>query len=145
MQIKQGYIQNKSEIPIKYVFKKWYIKYFRSVDFIVSIEIGQGVQRWISGCCNIQDGALSDNSKRLPAINYYHKPLDLGCCSSPRSASGVVISSSVFHLFFFTYIFHFTSCLFFEADQEQKVKQLKNSYTKFVGGFQKGVLSLKKN
>ena len=24
----------------------------------------------------------------VPAINYYHKALHLGCCSSPRSASG---------------------------------------------------------
>ena len=24
---------------------------------------------------------------RLPAVNYYHKALHLGCCSSPRSAS----------------------------------------------------------
>ena len=23
----------------------------------------------------------------LPAVNYYHKALHLGCCSSPRSAS----------------------------------------------------------
>ena len=25
--------------------------------------------------------------KRFPAVNYYHKVLYLGCCSSPRSAS----------------------------------------------------------
>ena len=37
----------------------------------------------IQGCCNIQDGALCDNSKRLPAVNYYHKALYLECCSSP--------------------------------------------------------------
>ena len=28
------------------------------------------------------------NSSRFPAVNYYHKALHLGCCSSPRSASG---------------------------------------------------------
>ena len=38
------------------------------------------VQRLIQDCCNIQDGVL-------PAVNYYHKALHLGCCSSPRSAS----------------------------------------------------------
>ena len=27
------------------------------------------------------------NSNRLEAVNYYHKALHLGCCSSPRSAS----------------------------------------------------------
>ena len=26
---------------------------------------------------------------KLPAVNYYHKELHLGCCSSPRSASGI--------------------------------------------------------
>ena len=29
-----------------------------------------------------------DNSWRLEAVNYYHKAFHLGCCSSPRSASG---------------------------------------------------------
>ena len=29
----------------------------------------------------------------LPAVNYYHKALHLGCCSSPRSASGVIRAS----------------------------------------------------
>ena len=33
------------------------------------------------------NGALCDNSQRLEAINYYHKALHLGCCSSSRSAS----------------------------------------------------------
>ena len=32
-------------------------------------------------------GALCDDSQRLPAVNYYHKALHLGCCSNPRSAS----------------------------------------------------------
>ena len=44
--------------------------------------------------------------QRLPAVNYYHKALHLGCCSSPRSASvyGTVLSlksiirHSVIHL-----------------------------------------------
>ena len=27
----------------------------------------------------------------LQAVNYYHKALHLGCCSSPRSASGMVV------------------------------------------------------
>ena len=31
--------------------------------------------------------SLGNNSQRLPAVNYYHKVLHLGCCSSPRSAS----------------------------------------------------------
>ena len=30
--------------------------------------------------------SLCDNSYRLEAVNYYHKVLRLGCCSSPRSA-----------------------------------------------------------
>ena len=37
----------------------------------------------------MQDRALYDNSERLPAVNYYHKALHLGCCSSPRSASTI--------------------------------------------------------
>ena len=31
------------------------------------------------------------NVQRLPAANYYHKVLHLGCCSSPRSASDVFL------------------------------------------------------
>ena len=34
-------------------------------------------------------------TKRLEAINYYHKVLHLGCCSSPRSASGKKESSKL--------------------------------------------------
>ena len=30
------------------------------------------------------------NGFRLPAVNYYHKALHIGCCSSPRSASALV-------------------------------------------------------
>ena len=45
------------------------------------------LHRQIQDCCNFQDGALCDNTKRLPAVNYYHKALHLGCYSSPRSAS----------------------------------------------------------
>ena len=41
-------------------------------------------------CCNIQDGALYDNSSRLEVVNYYNKELHLGCCSNPRSASAFV-------------------------------------------------------
>ena len=49
------------------------------------------LQKRIFDCRNIQDGALCDNKvnkiiKRLPAVNFYHKALHLGCCSSPRSA-----------------------------------------------------------
>ena len=29
----------------------------------------------------------------LPAVNYYHKALHLGCCSSPRSASDITWSN----------------------------------------------------
>ena len=47
------------------------------------------IQRRI-GCCNIEDGALCDNSQRLEAVNYYHKALHFGCCSSLRSASGII-------------------------------------------------------
>ena len=57
------------------------------------------LQRRIWDCCNIQDGALCDNSERLvtvqpltiitPTVNYYHEELHLVCCSSPRSASGL--------------------------------------------------------
>ena len=31
--------------------------------------------------------------RRRVAVNYYHKTLHLGCCSSPRSASGFLSSS----------------------------------------------------
>ena len=48
---------------------------------VLSIIIQERKQTVIRCCCNMQDGAL-------PAINYYHKALHLGCCSSPISASG---------------------------------------------------------
>ena len=48
---------------------------------VLSIIIQECKQTVIRRCCNMQDGAL-------PAINYYHKALHLGCCSSPISASG---------------------------------------------------------
>ena len=32
------------------------------------------------------------SGKRLPAVNYYHKALHLGCCSSSRSASATLVS-----------------------------------------------------
>ena len=43
----------------------------------------------------IKPNMLNDVSKtqafsfsyKLPVVNYYHKALHLGCCSSPRSAS----------------------------------------------------------
>ena len=35
-------------------------------------------------CCTRRNTIILMN----PAINYYHKALHLGCCSSPRSASG---------------------------------------------------------
>ena len=31
----------------------------------------------------------------LPAVNYYHKALHLGCCSSPRSASVILVQPLV--------------------------------------------------
>ena len=34
------------------------------------------------------------NGFQLPAVNYYHKALHLGCCSSPRSASDYTTSRS---------------------------------------------------
>ena len=46
--------------------------------------------RFLSTCKSTQ--ALCKG--RLPAVNYYHKELHLGCCSSPRFASGVYKSSS---------------------------------------------------
>ena len=45
-----------------------------------SLLCKRGDQRRIQGCCNIQDGALCDNS--------YHRAPHLGCCSSPRPRSG---------------------------------------------------------
>ena len=35
------------------------------------------------------------NGWKLEAVNYYHKALHLGCCSSPRSASGMHL---IYHL-----------------------------------------------
>ena len=32
-------------------------------------------------------GSLKSHPNQGQAVNYYHKPLHLGCCSSPRSAS----------------------------------------------------------
>ena len=34
------------------------------------------------------------SSPLLSAVNYYHKELHLGCCSSPRSASGSIVDGS---------------------------------------------------
>ena len=59
----------------------------------------QCFQRRIQGCYSIQDGALCNNSQRLPAVNYYHKALQPGCCSNPRSASGyssIIKGSKIF-------------------------------------------------
>ena len=36
-----------------------------------------------------------NNSYRVPAVNYYHKALHLGCCNSPRSASGHSIAKAL--------------------------------------------------
>ena len=33
--------------------------------------------------------AMQGNPEAIPAVNYYHKALHLGCCSSPRSASAI--------------------------------------------------------
>ena len=52
------------------------------------ISLTERFQRRILDCCNIQSGALCDNSQRLEAVNYCRKELHLGCCSNPRSASG---------------------------------------------------------
>ena len=71
-------------------------------------------QKRIQDCCNIQGGALCDNSSRLPAANYYHKELQLGCCSSPRPVSdNFFIDWLIFlHVFFFTTIFRMDSFMF---------------------------------
>ena len=34
--------------------------------------------------------------EKLPAVNYYHKALHLGCCSSPRSASKLYFRTCFF-------------------------------------------------
>ena len=36
---------------------------------------------------SLQDGALCDNIQQFPVVNYYHRMLHLGCCSSPRFAT----------------------------------------------------------
>ena len=41
--------------------------------------------------------------RMLPAVNYYHKERQLGCCSSPRSAS---VNTGI------TFIHHFSADLF---------------------------------
>ena len=38
---------------------------------------------------------VRNEKRKLPAVNYYHKVLHLGCCNSPRSAS--VSSSRISH------------------------------------------------
>ena len=53
----------------------------------INSDVQQASQRRIQACCKIQDGTLCDNSYWLLVVNYYHKVLHLGCCSSPRSAS----------------------------------------------------------
>ena len=44
-----------------------------------TVDITNYAQRQIQDCCNIQG----------EAVNYYHKELHRGCCSSPTSASDV--------------------------------------------------------
>ena len=44
------------------------------------------ILRRIYDCCNIQGRAHCE------VVNYYHKELHLGCCSSPRSSSAQVSS-----------------------------------------------------
>ena len=46
-------------------------------------------RRQIQDCCNIQGGALCDNS------HYYHNDLQLVCCSSPRSTSATGCNFSI--------------------------------------------------
>ena len=41
--------------------------------------------------------ATTSKMERLEAVNYYHKVLHLGCCSSPRSASDSLLSSRKYH------------------------------------------------
>ena len=44
---------------------------------------------------------------KLEAVNYYHKALHLGCCSSPRSASGFIFINRTdqMRLYLLTYLF----------------------------------------
>ena len=41
---------------------------------------------------------LTKNCVTLPAVNYYHKALHLGCCSSPRSASAFLVKAKFLFL-----------------------------------------------
>ena len=43
-----------------------YLEYFSYHCLLLSIYC---LQRWIQGCCNIQDGALCDNKQWPPAVN----------------------------------------------------------------------------
>ena len=63
---------------------------------ILTLQEQQRIRGGSKGCRNIQDAVLCDNmlsvnmlicDNVLSAVNYYHKALRLGCCSSPRSAS----------------------------------------------------------
>ena len=66
------------------------------VKFNDNLRVTSRGQRRIQDFCNIQDGALYDN-KMLEAVNYYHKELHLGCCSSPGSAVAFFVAD--FNLF----------------------------------------------
>ena len=35
---------------------------------------------------NVRGGSRAAAASKIPAVNYYHKAVRLGCCSSPRSA-----------------------------------------------------------
>ena len=49
-------------------------------------------------------------SALLPAVNYYHKALHLGCCSSPRSAPGFYLPV-LLNEYSIVFIFHDVSYL----------------------------------
>ena len=63
---------------------------------ICVLKVQVSNQRRIQDCCNIQGGALCDNSQRLKAVNYYQRVFHLGCCSSSRYASGFALQFSVY-------------------------------------------------
>ena len=46
-------------------------------------------------------GCRTAATSKIPAVNYYHKALHLGCCSSPRSAFGNNIKSNAIGVKYF--------------------------------------------
>ena len=71
----RGVLSKRCFENMKQIYRKIALRYRRSPIIYCAFSEHLFVRTPLNGCL-------------LPAANYYHKALHLGCCSSPRSASG---------------------------------------------------------